>query len=197
MSYPKKTSREAILAHAMAYVQDHGVAELSMRTLASDLGVTPNALYRYFASKAELEYAIADEVGKLLLAALEKAAAKNAMPAAIMDVAKAYIRFAHKHPEWYALKMRYCDDDGSEPDSHTDIWGFVIGLAASVPTKWEAKDLALSLWAFLHGMVELARADLLDGQKPEHAIDVGLEVMLTGLMASITATGDSKRELGH
>ncbi|MGC4059700.1 MAG: TetR/AcrR family transcriptional regulator [Aquabacterium sp.] len=197
MSYPKKTSRETILAHAMAHVQAHGAAGLSMRTLAGDLGVTPNALYRYFASKAELEYAIADEVGKLLLAALEKAAAKKPAPGAIVDVAKAYIRFAHKHPEWYALKMRYCDDDGSEPDSHTDIWGFVMNLAASVPTRWKAEDLALTLWAFLHGMVELARADLLDGRKPENAIGVGLDVMLAGLMAGSTATVDSKRELGH
>lgn len=197
MSYPKKISRETVLEHAMGFVEVHGQADLSMRTLASQLGVTPNALYRYFASKAELEYAVADEVGKLLLQVLQKAAAKKPAPTAIVDVAKAYIRFAHKHPEWYALKMRYCDDDGTEPDSHTDIWGFVMALAAALPSKWDPKDLALSLWAFLHGMVELARADLLDGRKPESAIDVGLEVMLAGVMASISTTVDSKRELGH
>jgi AcrR family transcriptional regulator len=185
MSYPKKISRETVLEVAMGFVEEHGLAELSMRALAAQLGVTPNALYRYFASKAELEYAIADEVGKLLLQTLEKAAAKKVAPAAIADVAKAYIRFAHKHPEWYALKMRYCRNDGAEPGSYTDVWAFVISLASSLQTPWDPKDLALSLWAFLHGMVELARADLLDGQKPEAAISVGLEAMLKGLMSSI------------
>ena len=76
MSYPKKISRETVLACAMGFVEEHGLAELSMRSLAAQLGVTPNALYRYFPSKAELEYAVADEVGKLLLQVLEKAAAK-------------------------------------------------------------------------------------------------------------------------
>ena len=59
MSYPKKTSRETILEAAIGLIESNGVDELSMRSLAAQLGVTPNALYRYFASKQELEVAMA------------------------------------------------------------------------------------------------------------------------------------------
>jgi AcrR family transcriptional regulator len=186
MSYPKKISRETILESAMAYLENHGLAELSMRTLATNLGVTPNALYRYFASKADLEYAMADEAGRLLLSTLQKAADGQQAPAAIISMAKAYVQFARHYPELYAVKMHHCAHDGSEPDSHTDVWGFVITLAASLNSPWDAKDLATSLWAFLHGMVELDRANLLDGQAPDTAIQVGLEVMLAGLMTRMT-----------
>ena len=55
MSYPKKTSRETILEAAIGLIEAQGLDQLSMRALAAQLGVTPNALYRYFASKAELE----------------------------------------------------------------------------------------------------------------------------------------------
>lgn len=185
MSYPKKITREALVECAMAFVETHGQAELSMRALAAELGVTPNALYRYVASKAELEFAMADEVGKLLLKALHDAALGKPAPLAIHGAALAYLRFAIAHPQWYAVKMQHCKSDGSEPQSHADVWRFVMDLAATMPTRWDAQDLALSLWAFLHGMVELARANLLDTRAPEAALSVGLEVMLAGLATGL------------
>lgn len=186
MSYPKKISRETVLETALAFIESQGLAELSMRTLAGSLGVTPNALYRYFPSKAELEWTMADEGCKLLLAALEDAAKGLAPPDAMRAVARAYIRFARSYPQLYAIKMKYNSGDQAKSGSHDDIWGFVIQLVSSLPTPWDPKDLAMSLWAFLHGMVELDRANLLEGQQPEAAIEVGLDVMLAGLMATMT-----------
>ncbi|TAK97556.1 MAG: TetR/AcrR family transcriptional regulator [Aquabacterium sp.] len=187
MSYPKKISRETILETAMAFIEDHGVAELSMRTLAGNLGVTPNALYRYFASKADLEYAMADEGGQLMLADLEEAAAGLAPPDDIRAVARAYIRFARRYPQLYAMKMQHCAVNEDKPGSHDAIWDFVMQLAGKLPTSWDPKDLAMSLWAFLHGMVELDRANLLEGRSPEATIEVGLDVMMAGLLAHINA----------
>ncbi|MBI5926505.1 MAG: TetR/AcrR family transcriptional regulator [Aquabacterium sp.] len=187
MSYPKKISRETILASAMAFIEDHGVAELSMRTLAANLGVTPNALYRYFASKADLEFAMADEGGKLLLADLEQAASGLAPPDDIRAMARAYIRFARRYPKLYAMKMQHCALNDDKPGSHDAIWAFVMQLAGQLPTAWDPKDLAMSLWAFLHGMVELDRANLLEGRDPEATIEVGLDVMMAGLLAHISA----------
>jgi AcrR family transcriptional regulator len=185
MSYPKKITREAVLACAMDFVETHGVAGLSMRVLAAELGVTPNAIYRYVASKAELESAMADEVGRMLLQTLHDATHGKPPPLAIHDAALAYTRFALQHPQWYAVKMQHCQINGSEPPSHAEIWRFVMALAAALPSRWDARDLALSLWAFLHGMVELARADLLEGRDPEAALSAGLEMMLAGLATGL------------
>lgn len=187
MSYPKKISREAILESAMAFIEDHGLAELSMRTLAANLGVTPNALYRYFASKADLDFAMADEGGKLLLAELEQAASGLAPPDDIRAMARAYIRFARRYPKLYAMKMQHCALNEDKPGSHDAIWAFVMQLAGQLPTPWDPKDLAMSLWAFLHGMVELDRANLLEGHAPEATVEVGLDVMMAGLLAHINA----------
>ena len=186
MSYPKKISSDTVLDAALAYIEAHGLAELSMRTLAAELGVTPNALYRYFPSKAELEYAMAEEGGKRLLVVLQKAAGKKAPPQAIDAMAKAYFKFARSNPELYAIKMRHCQP-GSEPGSYDAVWAFVMQLATTLPTVWDAQDLAMSLWAFLHGMVELDRANMLHGRKPEAALEAGLQVMLAGLLTGIKA----------
>lgn len=188
MSYPKKISRETILEAAMASIEAHGLAELSMRSLAAQLDVTPNALYRYFASKAELESAMADAGGRLLLNDLEAAVGGMPLPESIRAVAKAYVRFARGKPALYALKMQHCASEGMGHGSHADVWAFVTKLAGDLPTPWDPKDLALSLWAFLHGVVELDRAHLLDSKPAEAAIDVGLGVMLAGLMVHIKQT---------
>ncbi|MBF4499668.1 hypothetical protein, partial [Vibrio vulnificus] len=60
-------------------------------------------------------------------------------------------------------------------------------LTSGLPAHWDAQDLAMSLWAFLHGMVELDRADLLEGKSPEATIEVGLDIMLAGLMAQASS----------
>lgn len=184
MSYPQKISREVVLQAAMALTESQGLAALSMRSLAAQLGVTPNALYRYFPSKAELEYAMADEVGRMLLEVIQPAAQTSNPLDAMPAVARAYIQFARQHPELYGIKLRYCNDDVNEPASHAHVWAFVIELARTLNTPWPAEDLALSLWAFLHGMVELDRAKALNGRAPEEAMQSGLEVMIAGLLAS-------------
>jgi len=171
MSYPKKISQDTVLDSALAYIEAHGEAALSMRTLAAQLDVTPNALYRYYASKADLVMALADEGSK-------------SPDQAIQAVAKAYFKFARSNPELYAIKMRHCKRT-SEPASHDAVWAFVMQLASAIPTAFDPMDLAMALWAFLHGMVELDRADMLDGRKPEQAIDAGMEVMLAGLMTRL------------
>jgi AcrR family transcriptional regulator len=184
MSYPKKTSRETILEAAIGLIESNGVDELSMRSLAAQLGVTPNALYRYFASKQELEVAMADEAGKMMLAAMQKAVGTQLGLVAVRAVAKTYLKFARQRPALYALKMRYCKDENDEPDSHKQLWDAMLALVAGMQGPWPLEDLAVTLWAYLHGLVALDQADLLEGRKPEVAVEVGLDVFLAGLMAS-------------
>src|ERR671912_262633 len=60
-------SREAVLGAARRVADDQGVDHLTMRRLAAELGVTPNALYTYFPDKEALLDALVDD----LLAGIE------------------------------------------------------------------------------------------------------------------------------
>ena len=51
-----------IVERAIAVLDQYGLADLSMRRLASELGLQPSALYHHFASKQELLAAVADEL---------------------------------------------------------------------------------------------------------------------------------------
>ncbi|MEO8694427.1 MAG: helix-turn-helix domain-containing protein [Acidimicrobiales bacterium] len=56
-------SRSDIVAAALRLMQDHGVEWFSMRKLATDLGVSPGALYWHFPNKENLFAGVMDSVG--------------------------------------------------------------------------------------------------------------------------------------
>ncbi|HEV2870673.1 MAG TPA: TetR/AcrR family transcriptional regulator [Actinomycetota bacterium] len=55
-------SREAVLGAARRVADDQGVDHLTMRRLAAELGVTPNALYTYLPDKEALLDALVDDL---------------------------------------------------------------------------------------------------------------------------------------
>lgn len=55
-------NRADILRAARGILTDHSLADLSMRRLASEVGVRPNALYWHFPNKQSLLAALADDI---------------------------------------------------------------------------------------------------------------------------------------
>ncbi len=55
-------TRADVLAAARAILADHSLADLTMRRLATDLGVRPNALYWHFPNKQSMLAALADDI---------------------------------------------------------------------------------------------------------------------------------------
>ncbi|GEE03301.1 hypothetical protein nbrc107696_37470 [Gordonia spumicola] len=55
-------TRADVLAAARAILAEHSLADLTMRRLATDLGVRPNALYWHFPNKQSMLAALADDI---------------------------------------------------------------------------------------------------------------------------------------
>lgn len=72
-----------------------------MRELASSLGLSPRALYRYYPDRAALEAAMAEEGFRRLRVALVDAVGKRVGEQALRASATAYLTFAQAHPAWY------------------------------------------------------------------------------------------------
>lgn len=181
MSYPKKIDQQTVMDAALALVEAHGEEHLSMRTLATELDVSANALYRYYPNKAVLVNAVADEAGHLLMRQIRDEAAGAIGLASIGASALAYLRFARQRPHLYALKMRHCRTDQGGLASHQVLWAYVLGLVQGLGSPWPQEELAQGLWAFLHGLVELDRNGQLEGHDPERTLQTGLAVFLAGM----------------
>ena len=176
MAYPSKTSRETILAAAVARVEEGGLQGLSLRALAASLEVAPNALYRYFSSRSALEAAIAREVSRLLKEEMERGLGNGDPRQTLRDIARAYLEFARRRPKLYDLILRPCDTSAGEDDSQEDLWEFVVKHVSALTGAARAAEAAVALWAFLHGMVQLEAVKNLE--KPEVSFEFGLDAWL-------------------
>ena len=187
MSYPRKLSHETILDVALGVLEREGSQALSMRAVAAELQVAPNALYRYFPGKAELVAALAEAGSQILLDALRAASAGQPPLLALRALARAYLDFARARPALYQVKMAEVRCGEQASPSHDAIWSFVLELAGSLPLAHDPQDVGMALWAGLHGLVELDRLNLLDGRDPGHTLDVMLDLTVAGLMAGLAA----------
>ncbi len=59
---PLQLNRKAVVCHALAIADAEGLAAVTIRRLAQDLGVTPMALYWHFSNKEALLDAMGDEL---------------------------------------------------------------------------------------------------------------------------------------
>jgi AcrR family transcriptional regulator len=181
MPYPAKTNAGTILQAAIEYLEQYGEEALSMREVASRLGLTPRALYRYYSERAALEAAIAEEGFRRLHADLVAAVDQRVGKDALRANAIAYLTFAQAHPTWYALLMRFHVQTPGLLEAGHEVWTFVVGLVEDVVGTERAASAAVALWAFLHGFTQLERAAILSEQKPRSGFQVGLEAFLSGL----------------
>jgi AcrR family transcriptional regulator len=188
MAYPSKTDRETILATAMALVSRDGIDQLAVRSVATALGLAPNALYRYFSSLADLKDELSDESRRRLLAVLKEASRDQQDLGSVRRMAHAYVQFARDHPHVFALTLLPSSFD-DEDSSHRQSWRFVVDQVASIYGPEQAQEAAVALWAFLHGITVLESAGVFGDQKPSSGFQFGLEMWIQAGRPAVAAGG--------
>lgn len=185
MPYPAKTTAQAIIAAAIAQLEAFGHTGLSMRALASVLGITPRALYHYFPDRAALDAAIAEASYRELLVAMRSAVDHlpgcQSPPAALAAAAEAYLAFAEAHPARYSLMVAAPHDHATPSRAQDAVWQFVGSLLTPMTGGPDNDDAILALWALLHGFVALVDAGV---AKARGHVKSGLAIFLAGLKSS-------------
>jgi len=180
MAYPSKTDRQTILAVAMDQVIKNGIDKLAVRSVASELGLSPNALYRYFDSLATLAAAVADESRNRLLMTLQLAAHGNSEPEQVIRaIAGAYLRFAREQPELFSLTLRPGEIGTEEEPSHMRSWMFTLDHVIRLYGRERGPEATVALWAFLHGMTALEAAGVFGDMKPARSFEFGLHMWIS------------------
>ncbi|GGQ97431.1 TetR/AcrR family transcriptional regulator [Deinococcus ruber] len=181
MPYPAKTSAEQILAAAVDLLERSGIAGLTLRALAADLKLTPNALYRYYDSRDTLLAAVAVQGARLLLEDIRAALSQPGN--SLTHLAQRYLAFAHTRPALYDLYMT-CDTLNAEQRAVYDqLWELVVGQLQPLAGGY-SPDLTMTLWSYLHGLVGLERSGVYDSPgspKPPQNLAFGLGLLLAGL----------------
>lgn len=98
-SPPQQLSRERIFAAALRIADERGLARLSMRALASDMGAPPMSLYRHVADKD----AIFDGMVALMLGEIDQGGPHSDWAAGIRAWALGFRDVARRHPGAFPL----------------------------------------------------------------------------------------------
>jgi len=137
-----------IVTAARSLLEQEGLAALSMRRVAAQLGIQAPALYRHFPDKRELELIIIEqglwESGDRNLEAIDGA---DDPLAAIMASQRGW---ALEHPHLYRLSYgAHLDRTRLDPDAERHSGEALRRVTGDDP------PVSRAIWAFVHGMIDL------------------------------------------
>lgn len=188
MPYPSKINRIAVTDAALALVAREGGEALTLRRLASDLGVTANALYRYYNRRDVLVAATADAVAHRLHAAIERGMAAVPSDAgaavrvrALLDI---YASFANANPALYGLFLNASHEAGAglpQPRYHEKLWDQSLAIIMPLVGEENAPSATVTMWGMVHGIWSLRLSDVLGGRKPSEIDDYAFDAIIKGL----------------
>ena len=165
--------RRAVLEQAAEVIGRDGIASLSLRSIADDLGVSHTAPMHHFGSREGVLNALAVEGFELLEQRLGTAA-----PLGFLEVGVAYVEFAVSHPGHFAVM--YAPDvlDLEQPAlSQARNRTFSALLSGTSGRSGEdavsAAAAATAAWSLVHGLAILILSGSLDASGLRAAVGDG------------------------
>jgi AcrR family transcriptional regulator len=166
-AYHHGNLREAILTGAAAVIARDGVGALSLRALATEIGVSHTAFRKHFGSREGVLNALAVWGNEVLADRLQTAAASGEFT----DVGVAYVRFALDEPGLFAVMFRSDLLDNDDPELIHARTEALAPLQAGVRALGAADPIAAEVanWGVVHGVATLAlTGTLLGALTPEN-----------------------------
>lgn len=179
---------QRIVAAARQIAERDGWDAVTIRRLADEIEYSQPVLYSHFENRDAIVAAVAVEGFSELAAALGSAAEGAGAPReALRRVAAAYLTFASHCPALYAAmfilptSLRFAVS-GTPPQARA-AFGALAAVVA--PFHSEVDLVTETLWAALHGLVELERSGRIRASKREERI----ALVVSLLVGSGTALG--------
>ncbi len=162
--------KRALLDGALALFAERGTFDFTLRELARQVGVTHNAPYRHFSSKADLVDALSTEgVHRLSAAAAEALDRAGGDPRArVVALGEAYVGFALDEPLYFRLVLSRPLDATSSATDPLRVLEATLEQARRAGvgrTDLTARELAVFAWSLVHGFASLVAAGRLPNRK--------------------------------
>jgi AcrR family transcriptional regulator len=164
------------VAAATEVLEADGPDGLSMRAVATRVGVKAPSLYKHFPDKDDIESAVIAE-GFRRVAVVFSGAVRDADP--LWSLAVVYRTWAKEHPHLYRLMThKPLRRDQLPPGVEAAAAAPVVQVAGGDP------DLARATWALAHGLTSL---ELAGRFPPDADIDAAWRAGITALRAHLEA----------
>jgi AcrR family transcriptional regulator len=179
----KEATRRAILQAALHLSSETGLAGLSLRAVAKEVGVVPTAFYRHFASIEELGIALVDDAFASLRQVLRDIRRDMDVQQVIHDSVRILVRNVRERREHflYIARERVGGLPAVREAIRQELGLFERELALDVArlpgvSDWSAEDLRVLANLIVGSMVETAEALM---TAPSGRPDIEQEVIRT------------------
>ncbi len=183
--------KRALTEAALQLVQEKGPKGFTLREVARRAGVSAAAPYRHFSDKGQLLAAAAAQGFIQLHETLAATAATTAdLSAQVLAMARAYVRWAVSHPDYYQVMFGSELDKSESPEvliagerSFGDLLDAIARCQeAGLLPAGDPRGLAGPIWSLLHGVSMLSiGSDLIHvgiDEDPEALIERSLRKLL-------------------
>ncbi len=167
--------RDVLLTQTSRLVAEHGADAVSVRTVASAAGTSTSAVYALFGSRDHLLAAVAAEAVARFASHLAAVGQQDDPVARLLDLGRADRASALEDPHFYRVmfgagtaRLR-----AAEKDLPTTFSVLQQAAQRCIDSGRcavdDAERMANTLWALVHGLVELELAGLIDGDPTDRA----------------------------
>jgi AcrR family transcriptional regulator len=167
MDVQSETSR-LIYQSALRILEAEGPQAVSMRRVAKDVGITPMAIYHHFASREALLDAVVDCEFKQLVGFFSPPDGERSFEEAMLHILDGYIDYALAHPRIFDYVFSTLRPGARRfPEDFRARRSPTLNITADIVEWWMERgelkrddvwEIALELWAHVHGYVVLWRA---------------------------------------
>ncbi len=189
-SYHHGDLKRALTSAALSLVAERGPKGFSLTEAARRAGVSAAAPYRHFADKAHLLATVAEQGFLDLHVALAAATGAASDPVArLIEIGRAYVRWAVTHPDQYRVMFGADTDKSQHPSlsiAAEQAFGELLEVVALCQARGilrgqEPRQAAGPLWSLVHGIASLA----IDGELRNVGLDQDPEGMVADALAQL------------
>jgi AcrR family transcriptional regulator len=165
-------TKERIAAMALDILEREGPDAVSMRRVATAVGVTPMAIYHYFPNREALLSSIVDNEFGALLQFISRTPKFSSLESEMIHIMDSYIDYAFARPHIFDFVFAKPRSDARRfPHDFHARRSPTLNPVADTVARWMQRgdikqddvwETALQIWAHAHGYLMLQRAGRFD-----------------------------------
>lgn len=161
------TTSERIVEATLKILEDKGESAVSMRAVASVVGITPMAIYHYFPDRKALLDFVVDREFEKFLGYIQARPLQGSEESSLLDSMDSYVDYAFDRPRIFDYVFsqprpnarRYPDDFRARRSPTMNPIADIVEQAMETGylRRDDVWEVALELWAHAHGYISLYR----------------------------------------
>jgi AcrR family transcriptional regulator len=164
----KNPTSQQIYRCTLRILEAEGPEAVSMRRVAKEVGITAMAIYHHFPSREALLSAVVDAEFKKLVEFYSRSEGKRRFETEMIHLVDGYIDYAFAHPRIFDYVFSAPRSGARRfPEDFRARKSLTLNITADMVSAWvkagklrrdDVWEVAMELWAHVHGYLSLWRA---------------------------------------